>query len=219
MKSPQEQLQDASRPSGTRAKKVEEVAREIAYFFNIPHGANYIAKLIAKYYPSPTPSREQVKHMVDRFLGWKLPENFNPDGGISFQKSINEHPMKNAPTGTNLLDAIQAEAMVRYMIEGLQIAPSAPESPSLPVGVEGVAKALGDLIARLDYVHADERYMAVWIMYAIHGGKYIGPKYDQELEAARNVLTGCGQNDVGTRVDCCRVRNHIQMAKHEGSDY
>lgn len=64
---------------------------------------------------------EQIKHMVDRFLGWKLPEDFNPDGGISFKKEFNEHtdhPMKNEPLGTNLLDAIQAEAMVRYMVDG-----------------------------------------------------------------------------------------------------
>ena len=26
----------------------------------------------------------QIKHMVDRFLMWKLPEHFNPDDGISF---------------------------------------------------------------------------------------------------------------------------------------
>ena len=25
---------------------------------------------------------EQIKYMRDRFLGWKLPENFNPDNGI-----------------------------------------------------------------------------------------------------------------------------------------
>lgn len=66
--------------------------------------------------------KEQIKHMVDRFLGWKLPENFNPDGGISFKKTFNEHtdhPMKHEPSGTNLLDAMQAEEMVRYMIEGM----------------------------------------------------------------------------------------------------
>jgi hypothetical protein len=66
---------------------------------------------------------DQIKHMVGRFLGWKLPESFNPDGGISFKKSINENrptwPQKNEPVGTNLLDAIQAEEMVRYMIEGM----------------------------------------------------------------------------------------------------
>ncbi len=64
----------------------------------------------------------QVAHMVDRFLNWKLPEDFNPDGGISFQATYNEHtphPMKAEPVGTNLLDATQAKAMVRHMIENL----------------------------------------------------------------------------------------------------
>ena len=67
-------------------------------------------------------TEEQVKHMVNRFLVWKLPENFNPDAGISFKKAYNEHsayPMKHEPSGTNLFDATQADAMVRYMIEGL----------------------------------------------------------------------------------------------------
>ena len=64
----------------------------------------------------------QIKHMVDRFLGWKLPENFSPDGGVSFKKTFNEHtahPMKHEPSGTNLFDATQADAMVRHMIEGM----------------------------------------------------------------------------------------------------
>jgi hypothetical protein len=63
----------------------------------------------------------QVKHMVNRFLGWRLPENFNPDAGISFKQTFNEHtahPMKHEPIGTNLFDATQADAMVRYMIKG-----------------------------------------------------------------------------------------------------
>jgi hypothetical protein len=64
----------------------------------------------------------QIKHMADRFLQWKLPENFNPDGGISFKKIFNEHtshPMKHEPVGTNLFDVTQAEEMIRYMVEGM----------------------------------------------------------------------------------------------------
>lgn len=67
-------------------------------------------------------TEDQIKHMVNRFLSWRLPENFNPDGGISFKRSFNEKtpwPMKNEPVGTNLLSATQAEAMVRHMAEGL----------------------------------------------------------------------------------------------------
>ena len=63
----------------------------------------------------------QIKYMVDRFLGWKLPESFNPDGGVSFKKTWGQpgHQRKNEPSGTNLLDATQADAMVRYMADGL----------------------------------------------------------------------------------------------------
>lgn len=67
-------------------------------------------------------TEDQIKHMVDRFLGWRLPENFSPDAGISFKAEFNEHtpwPMKHEPVGTNLFDALQAAEMVRYMIEGL----------------------------------------------------------------------------------------------------
>ena len=68
-------------------------------------------------------TEEQIKYMVDRFLGWKLPESFAPDGGVSFTKTFNDHmsfgPMKHEPYGTNLLNADQATAMVRHMIAEL----------------------------------------------------------------------------------------------------
>ena len=76
--------------------------------------------LLEKSAASDETKDDQIKRMVDRFLGWKLPENFNPDCGISFKKDFNEntpHPMKHEPTGTNLFDASQAEEMIRYMLE------------------------------------------------------------------------------------------------------
>jgi len=62
---------------------------------------------------------DQIRRMVDRFLGWRLPENFNPDGGISFERNRTAcgYTMKNEPTGTNLFDAIQAEQMIRYLVD------------------------------------------------------------------------------------------------------
>lgn len=66
---------------------------------------------------------DQIKHMAERFLSWKLPENFNPDGGISFDPISSQgtpHEYRREPVGTNLLDYTQAEAMVRHMIEGVQ---------------------------------------------------------------------------------------------------
>ena len=75
-------------------------------------------------------TEEQIKHMTERFLTWRLPENFNPDAGISFKAEYNDspgvmkalgltEPMRHEPVGTNLLDYTQAESMVRHMIEGM----------------------------------------------------------------------------------------------------
>ena len=64
----------------------------------------------------------QVKHMIDRFLTWKLPADFAPDGGISFEKiagANGPHPFDREPVGTNLLTATQAADMVHHMLQDL----------------------------------------------------------------------------------------------------
>jgi hypothetical protein len=64
---------------------------------------------------------DQIKAMVSRFLQWRLPADFTPDAGISFKATFNEntpHPMRHQPTGTNLFNANQAEAMIRHMLAG-----------------------------------------------------------------------------------------------------
>ena len=65
---------------------------------------------------------EQIKHMVDRFLMWKLPTDFGPDGGVSFDPIANkglQYQYRREPVGTNLFTATQATAMIRHMIDGL----------------------------------------------------------------------------------------------------
>jgi hypothetical protein len=65
---------------------------------------------------------EQIKHMANRFLGWRLPESFSPDGGITFDPVSNKgtpYEYRHQPVGTNLFDYTQAVEMVRHMIEGL----------------------------------------------------------------------------------------------------
>lgn len=66
-------------------------------------------------------TEDDIKHMVNRFLAWKLPTNFNPDGGITVDKAyLDRLPASYpGPSGTNLFDATQAEAMVRHMLDGL----------------------------------------------------------------------------------------------------
>jgi len=73
------------------------------------------------------------KDMVNRFLGWKLPTDFYPDAGISFQReynveymaSLGKPPMVHEPSGTNLFHAEQAETMFKHCVKPLIT--SAPE--------------------------------------------------------------------------------------------
>lgn len=54
-----------------------------------------------------------TEEMVTRFLQWKLPRSFRPDGGISFVPSDN--PLL-WPTGTNLLNDPEARAMLEHVL-------------------------------------------------------------------------------------------------------
>lgn len=57
---------------------------------------------------------KEIDEMVIRFLGWKLPEDFGPDAGISFDR---EYRAKwGTPVGTNLFTAGQAKAMLEYVV-------------------------------------------------------------------------------------------------------
>ncbi len=88
----------------------------------------------------------QIKHMVDRFLGWRLPKNFRPDGGISFKADYNEGspwPMRNEPTGTNLFDATQAMEMVRCMVEGMPEADRDEKREAVIQAARAWVKSLG----------------------------------------------------------------------------
>jgi hypothetical protein len=86
--------------------------------FGGPEEAEGIARAMAASVVRPI-SEEQIKHMTERFLSWKLPADFNPDCGISAQRPNYGPNVVWEPMGTNLLDYTQAEAMVRHMLDGL----------------------------------------------------------------------------------------------------
>ena len=56
---------------------------------------------------------DAINHAVDRFLAWRLPQDFAPDGGVSFKPPIGS---ESWPTGTNLLTAAQAREMLRCVL-------------------------------------------------------------------------------------------------------
>jgi hypothetical protein len=89
-------------------------------------------------------TEDQIKHMVQRFLIWHLPTNFQPDGGVIFKKFGNEgtpQQYENRPVGTNLLDLDQATEMVRHMIGDLP-QPLYTSDALATAKAEGVAEAV-----------------------------------------------------------------------------
>ena len=66
----------------------------------------------------------QITYLAERFLRWRLPKDFNPDCGISFQKVANigtSYEYRFEPVGTNLLNKQQAEEMVRFLIKDSEL--------------------------------------------------------------------------------------------------
>ena len=133
-------------------------------------------------------TEDQIKHMVDRFLSWKLPEDFNPDAGISFDPTFNKHlpvPPRHDPIGTNLFSATQAEVMVRHMIEGMPIE-SALSSPSRGCDLETVeatklcAEVEADAVSALRYIET-------------HYGRLSGIGWDRVFDA-HDRLFAMGRN-------------------------
>jgi hypothetical protein len=59
-------------------------------------------------------TEEQLNEFTQRFLQWKLPEDFNPDGGISFTRNLGNHTY--TPVGTNLFTATQARKMIEHIL-------------------------------------------------------------------------------------------------------
>ena len=112
--------------------RAELAAREICEHFSRDQAEAYrsgyydndrnmktVRAIITAEIAAAEPSDEAlVKRMANRFLMWKLPQPWHPDAGVKFVSPYADEPMRSRhwPVGTNLLDATQAEAMVRYML-------------------------------------------------------------------------------------------------------
>lgn len=98
----------------------------------------YLLQLLAtrQSLTAKTLSVPDAKAMACRFMGWRLPDDFAPDCGISFDGRKDDEWNKNKtwPVGTNLLTVDQAEQMFRYVLDAL-----ADDKPNA-VPVERVAE-------------------------------------------------------------------------------
>lgn len=63
-------------------------------------------------------TKEELRAAVDKFLCYRMPDDFYPDCGITFNRE-SLAPWKGVvwPVGTNLLTAAQAEDMLRAILD------------------------------------------------------------------------------------------------------
>lgn len=64
------------------------------------------------------PTGARLSAMVDRFLGWKLPDSFGPDCFVTFDRE-RAKANQSWPIGTNILGASEARAMLEHILSGL----------------------------------------------------------------------------------------------------
>ena len=98
-------------------------------------------------------AKTMIDKMVDRFLSWPLPENFEPDCGIKFTPF---HPNGNTryePSGTNLLSAMQARAMIVHMLPGTLLEWAAATEEEGEAYMHGYYD--GEAAAKTANVHSD----------------------------------------------------------------
>lgn len=149
----------------------------------------------------PVAGGDQIKHMVDRFLSYPFPGDMQPDGGLSFQKCFlgyAGHEITNTPAGTNLLDATQAEAMVRHMLAGL---PPEADAPPAQTDIGELAAGYTTAILTLADVRKALKALVPWAVHVrdredtgILWNKYDGGDTYAELLAGdlRNIMCAAG---------------------------
>ncbi len=184
----------ASPPAETaRFTKLTNDKPDIPAGHSAPLDTRTIREMIADRKAAPTSSTPggelltdaQIKHMVDRFLGWRLPKPWHPDNGISYQRlNYARAPADHDwPTGTNLFDCDQATAMVRYMIEGL---------PGIQAQeMRGEIERLKNALSRL----ADDPSMPAGIgnfaRSALRGGTSVESMSPTDLRVLAQLADGC----------------------------
>jgi len=60
---------------------------------------------------------------------------------------------------------------------------------SAQLSAEGMKTVLESLLKKLEIVHANPAYQAVWILSQNHSGPYTGPSYDEEMMNAHEALS------------------------------
>ena len=92
-------------------------------------------------------SKKVTDEMVNRFLCWKLPQDFGPDCYIAFDRE--KASQGSWPTGTNLLHAGQAREMLEHVA-----APLTTENSELQAALGHTKTLLGSAEMQVNELRA-----------------------------------------------------------------
>lgn len=97
-----------------------DVAERMRLRTQAHHMGGYLAVLGSRVEAFTKPVVPDITdEMVNRFLAWRLPRDFAPDGGVQFTPPRpDQDPAVHWPSGTNLLNALQAKAMLQHVLGG-----------------------------------------------------------------------------------------------------
>lgn len=144
---------------------------------------------------------DQIKHMVDRFLMWQLPENFNPDAGISYTRP-NWPESWPGPVGTNLFDAVQATAMVRHMLDGLPLSTRSEVTALASLQGEDAVERVARIIIGPRLPVPDNCQFTLEELRSVRWSQSTKAEQQDALSAARAILaTGLVPDEAAIRAD------------------
>ncbi|UEP23145.1 Lar family restriction alleviation protein [Burkholderia ambifaria] len=145
---------------------------------------------------------ELVRDMVNRFLGWKLPDDFAPDAGIKFVPPTNPDWW---PVGTNLLTADQAAKMIEHILPD-EARASSPNA----AGAEGAAP---------QPTFDERREFEVWARengYSIYGDPRVRDAYGGATQSAWRGWMGRSRLTDGRAVTLLRqARDELNLIEWE----
>ena len=97
-----------------------------------------------------TPIETLKQQMVDNFLGWRIPRDFCPDNGVSFNpdKCVSFGGM---PIGSNLFTYEQAREMVDFMLTGVNREEEHRKSVEAVKGMQKSFEELGRKQEQMEY--------------------------------------------------------------------
>ena len=131
-----------------------------------------------------------TNELVNRFLKWKLPEDFSPDGGINYNKI--QYPPHTThtytPVGTNLFTADQAKEMFEYLLSD---EPQAILSQGEPVAWRQTVHVEEVGIKSIKYFYDNEKIMVDDVPL------YLAPPAIEALQKDKAELIKYAENIVG----------------------